>query len=144
MLSICLYSTRVAPSMVSDTAKVTIMATVIVTLRHSPTMTSDRMYFARIGVQVPSGSAVNTARLVPHDLAALDFYDAPAHLVDDVGVVGDHDDRGSGPVDPVEKPHDLDGGVRVDVSGRLVREQDQPPVHERPVELDSLLLAAVQ
>ncbi|GAA2523663.1 hypothetical protein GCM10010201_22560 [Pilimelia columellifera subsp. columellifera] len=35
--------------MVSDTAMVTIMAMVIVRLRQSPTSTSDRTYFARIG-----------------------------------------------------------------------------------------------
>ncbi|GAB3970394.1 hypothetical protein GCM10027615_26710 [Plantactinospora veratri] len=40
--------------MVSETAIVMIIAMVMVTLRHSPTNTSDRTYFKRIGV--PSGS----------------------------------------------------------------------------------------
>src|ERR1043166_5625198 len=89
--SICLYMTRLAPSIVSETAIVMIMAMVIVTLRQSPTITSDRTYFARIGVQgsfrkttragagEPVGSAVHTARLVAHDLAALDLDDAATH-----------------------------------------------------------------
>jgi hypothetical protein len=49
MLLTCMYSRRLAPSMVSETAIVIIMATVIVTLRHSPVRTSDRTYFTRIG-----------------------------------------------------------------------------------------------
>src|SRR2546423_1373979 len=138
MASICWYSTRLAPSMVSETAIVMIMATVIVTLRHRPTMTSERMYFARIGVGALS--AVDAAGLVPHDLAALDLDDPAAHLVDDVGVVRDHDHRGTGAVDPVQEPHDLDRGVRVEVSGGLVGEQDQRPVDERPGHRDPLLL----
>src|SRR5215468_3597291 len=151
----CLYITRLAPSMVSDTAIVMIIATVIVTLRHSPTITSDRMYFARIGVWILSAgtaqgltesddSAVHAARLVPHDLAALDLDDAATHLVHDVGVVRDHHDGGAGAVDPVEQPHDLDGGVRVEVSGGLVGQQDQRSVHERAGDGDTLLLTTGQ
>src|SRR5690349_7442326 len=116
MSSTCKYSSNAAPSMVSDTAIVMIIAMVMVTLRHSPVRTSDRTYCTRIGVGFPSqrnqadqgrgrGSAVDAARLVPHDLAALDLDDPPAHLVDDVGVVRHHHDRRSGPVDAVEQPH---------------------------------------
>ncbi len=47
------YIRPLAPSMVSETAIVMIMATVIVTLRHSPTSTSDRTYFMRIGGFLP-------------------------------------------------------------------------------------------
>src|ERR1051326_2419599 len=151
----CLYITRLAPSMVSDTAIVMIIATVIVTLRHSPTITSDRMYFARIGVWILSagtaqgdtesdGSAVHTAGLVPNDLAALDLDDAATHLVHDVGVVRDHHDGGAGVVDPGEQPNDLDGCVRVQVSGRLIGQQDQWTVHERAGDRHALLLAAGQ
>ena len=43
------YIRPLAPSMVSETAIVMIMAMVMVTLRHSPTSTSDRTYFTRIG-----------------------------------------------------------------------------------------------
>ena len=48
------YIRTLAPSMVSETAIVMIMAMVIVTLRHRPTRTSDRTYFRRIGIS--SGS----------------------------------------------------------------------------------------
>src|SRR5437763_16157865 len=127
MSSTCKYSSNAAPSMVSDTAIVMIIAMVIVTLRHSPVRTSDRTYCTRIGVWFPSQrnqadqdawrrSAVDAARLVPHDPAALDLDDPPAHLVDDVGVVSDPHDRRAAAVDPVEQPHDLDRRVRVEVS----------------------------
>src|SRR3954465_11873411 len=152
-----MYSSTLAPSMNSETDMVMIMAIVIVTFRHRPTRTSLRTYFKRIGGFLPGlrvvllqvfgdcgdtepDSAVDAARLVTDDAAALDLDDPAAHLVDDVGVVGDHHDRGAGAVDPVQQTHDLDGRVRVEVSRRLVREQDQRPVHERPGDRDTLLL----
>src|SRR5439155_23990416 len=143
ILLTCVYISRLEPSRPSETAIVMIIATVMVTLRHSPTATSDRTYFARIGY-LSGGSAVDAARLVTHDPAALDLDDPATHLVDDVGVVGDHHHRRTGPVDPVEQPHDLDAGVRVEVAGRLVGEQDQRPVDERPGHRDALLLATGQ
>src|SRR5262245_59003813 len=136
-----MYSSRLAPSMVSDTAIVMTIARVIVTLRQSPVRTSDRTYFERIKAGIPSQgtggigcglwSAVDAARLVPHDTTTFDLDDPSPHLVHDVGVVSDHDDRRAGPVDPVEQPHDLDRGIGVEVSGRLVRQQDQRTVDER-------------
>src|SRR3989442_15154465 len=118
------YISTPAPSSASETAIVMIMAMVIVTFRHSPRKTSDRTYFARIGFlpvfqRLGKGqvSAVHAARLVADDLALVDLDHAAAHLVHDVGVVGDHDHRGAGAVDPVQQPHDLDAGVGVEVSG---------------------------
>src|SRR3954471_10365215 len=141
-----MYMSTLAPSMVSETAMVMIMAMVIVTLRHRPTSTSLRTYLKRIGgsfrdsaayisCSVGAGarlSAVHASGLVADDPPALDLDDPAAHLVDDVGVVRDHHDRRAGPVDPVQQPHDLDGGVGVEVSRRLVGQQDQRPVDERP------------
>ena len=49
----CRYISTLAPSMVNETAIVMIMAMVIVTLRHSPTRTSVRTYFSRIGGFLP-------------------------------------------------------------------------------------------
>src|SRR5262245_30701696 len=120
MVSTCLYSRRLAPSSVSETAIVMIMAIVMVTFRQSPVATSERTYFRRMVVGDPSRgcsagrgrqdrgrrSAVDTAGLVADDLAALDLNHTPAHLVHDVGVVRDHDDRGTRPIDAVEQPHD--------------------------------------
>src|SRR5262245_60344831 len=157
----CRYSRTLAPSNVSETVIVMIMAIVIVTFRHRPTMTSDRTYFRRIGL-VPSrgesrrerqmgrarrhgpvaASAVHAPRLIADNLAGLDLDHAPAHLVHDVGVVGDHDDGCPGPVDPVQQPHDLDGRIGVEVTGRLVRQQDERAVDERAGDGDALLLAA--
>jgi hypothetical protein len=49
MLLTCMNNRRLAPSMVSETDIVMIMAIVMVTLRQSPVTTSDSTYFARIG-----------------------------------------------------------------------------------------------
>ena len=67
---------------------------------------------------------------------------APAHRVDDALVVGGHHDRGSGAVDAIEQAHDADRRRRVEVSGRLVGEQDQRTVHERARDRHALLLTA--
>ena len=45
------------------------------------------------------------------------------------------------PVDPVEQLHDPDRRGRVEVSGRLVGDQDHRPVDERAGDRDALLLA---
>src|SRR5690242_18217928 len=130
-----------------------IMAMVIVTFRQRPTMTSFSTYLKRIGAGSFPGcvdgrgyrfnpaSAVDTARLVPHDLSALDLDHTPTHLVHDVRIVGHHDNCRAGAVDAVEQTHDFDRGVRVQVPGGLVREQDQRPVHECAGDGHTLLLA---
>src|ERR1700744_4294805 len=88
--------------------------------------------------------AVDTARLVADHLAVFEFDDALAHGVDDGGIVRGHDDGGAGPVDPVQDLHDADRRGRVDVSGRLVGQQDHRPVDEGPGHGDPLLLATGQ
>ena len=57
-------------------------------------------------------------------------------------VVGGHDDRGAGAVDPVEQADDVEADRAVEVSGRLVAEQDLRPVHHGPGDGDALLLTA--
>ena len=52
--------------------------------------------------------------------------------------------RGAGAVDPLEQAHDALAGVGVEVAGRLVGEQHQRPVDERPGDRDALLLTAGQ
>jgi hypothetical protein len=51
-------------------------------------------------------------------------------MVDDVLVVGGHHHSRPGPVGPVQEPHDADRGLRVQVSGRLVRDQQHRTVDE--------------
>src|SRR5690606_37523538 len=50
----------------------------------------------------------------------------------DVGLVRDDDDRLTVGVQLVEQREDLDRRLRVEVAGRLVREQDRRPRHARP------------
>ena len=69
---------------------------------------------------------------------------APAHRVDDALVVRRHHDGRAGAVDAVEQPHDADRGRRVEVSGRLVGEEDQRPVDERARDRHPLLLTTRQ
>ena len=53
-----------------------------------------------------------------------------------------HDDGGAGAVDPVEQLHDADAGLRVEVAGGLVGDQQHRPVDERAGDRDALLLTA--
>ena len=46
--------------------------------------------------------------------------------------MGDQDDGVAGTVQALEDRHDLDAGLRVEIAGRLVREQDGRIVDERP------------
>ena len=62
----------------------------------------------------------------------------------DVGLVRDEDDRVAGLVEPLEQRHDFDAGLRVEVAGRLVGEQDRRVVDERARDRDALALAARQ
>ena len=73
---------------------------------------------------------------------SLELDDAAPQVVDDVVVVRGHDDRGAGAVDPVEQAHDVEADRAVEVSGRLVAQQDLRPVHDGPGDGDALLLTA--
>ena len=62
----------------------------------------------------------------------------------DVGFVRDQDDGVAGLVQAGEQRHDLGAGLRVEVAGRLVGEQDRRVVHERARDGHALALAARQ
>ena len=62
----------------------------------------------------------------------------------DVGLVGDEDDGVAGLVETREHAHDFDAGLRVEVAGRLVGEQDRRVVHQRARDGDALALTARQ
>src|SRR5215475_8305380 len=86
--------------------------------------------------------AVDAAGLVTDQLTELKLHDAAAHLVDDARVVSGHHHGRTGAVDPVEQLHDSDAGGRVEVSGRLVGDEQDGSVDERTRHRDALLLAA--
>ena len=75
------------------------------------------------------------------DLSVADVDDA-VRVRRDVGFVRDEDDRVAGLVQLGEQPHDFDAGLRVEVAGRLVGEQDRRVVDERARDGDALALAA--
>ena len=66
----------------------------------------------------------------------------PLRVRRDVVLVRDHDDGDALVRKLGEEVHYLDGALRVEVSGRLVREYDGRIVHERPGDRDALLLSA--
>ena len=112
-------------------------ANVISRLRRSEISVSRTKYAER---DIRTTDAVDAAHLVADERAVVELDHPPAHRVDDALVVGGHDDGGAGAVDAVEQPHDADRRGRVEVSGRLVGEQDQRPVHERARDRHPLLL----
>ena len=58
------------------------------------------------------------------------------------GIMGDDDDSIAGTVDVVEEREDLLTGGGVEITGRLVGEQQARTGHERPSDGDALPLAA--
>src|ERR1700750_3073152 len=78
-----------------------------------------------------SFARVNPAALCAREASVLELDHALAHLVDHLAVVGDHQDRRAAPVDAVEELHDPDRGVRVEVPGRLVADEERRMVDER-------------
>src|SRR5215472_1209324 len=168
VLLTCLTKSSPVPSRDRLIATTTMSATVIVRFRRSPTQISWNTKFERIlaylilrlSCVVRCGTckhavskrdeaplvrlAVHAAYLIADHLAVLELDDALAHRIDNSGIVGSHDDRRPGPVDPVKHLHDADRGRRVDVSRRLVGEQDHRAVDERAGHRDTLLLTAGQ
>src|SRR3712207_3870650 len=65
-----------------------------------------------------------------------------SHHVNHLPVVRRDEDRGADAVDPVQKLHDADARVRVEVAGRLVGDEYGRLGDEGPGDRDALLLAA--
>jgi hypothetical protein len=61
-----------------------------------------------------------------------------------VGVMSDHDDCGSLPMQFFKKGHDFVAGVAIEGAGRLIGQDQQCLIHERPSDGDALLLASRQ
>src|SRR3954454_7339983 len=85
---------------------------------------------------------VGRGHLVADQASLVEREHAPAHLVDHLAVVRDDEHRRPGAVDPVKQLHDPDGGLRVEVPGGLVRQQQRRMVDERPRDRYALLLAS--
>src|SRR6266404_914979 len=87
-------------------------------------------------------SFVPATTFVAGEPPVLELDDALAHLVHHLAVVRHHQNRRAAAVDAVEKLHDPDGGVGVEVAGRLVADEKRRVVDERARDRDALLLAA--
>src|SRR4051794_39461102 len=144
MTETCFCASRPTPSMSSETVVTRITEIVIDRLRRNPRPISLSMNWKRTGADLSAGVAVDAAVLVANQAAVLHLDDPLAHLVDDLVVVRGHHDRRPGAVDPVEQAHDADAGGGVEVSGRLVGQQDRRAVDEGARDGDPLLLAARQ
>ena len=71
--------------------------------------------------------------------------DDARRVLGDVGLVGhEHDRDALFGVQPLEDPHYLDAGPRVEIARGLVREEQRRIVHERARDGDALLLTARQ
>src|ERR1700682_29260 len=79
--------------------------------------------------------------LVSDNPSTLDGDHPPSHDVNDLAVVGRHQDRRPSGVDLQQQLDDLPGGRRVEVPGWLVGEKDPRIVDERARNRDPLLLA---
>src|SRR5688500_9866743 len=68
--------------------------------------------------------------------------DDPARKRGDVRFVGHQDDRIAGFGEPLKQRHDFRAGLRVEIAGRLVGQQQRWIVDQRPGDGDALTLAA--
>src|ERR1700709_737523 len=106
MSPIWLATRSPAPKKASEIAVVMIIAMVIVRFRRRPAATSVKTKFSRMSATHP----VDTPGLVADQVTLLQLDHPAAHRVDDVVVVGGHQDRRTGPVDAFEQQHDVLAG----------------------------------
>src|SRR5256885_698938 len=90
----------------------------------------------------PASCCVQPFALVADDHPAVEMHDAPAESVDDLGVVGRHDQSRAELVHANEKLDDLPAGHWIEVPSRLVGDEDLRATHERARDRGALLLAA--
>ncbi|GAB2515714.1 hypothetical protein GCM10027064_11850 [Microbacterium petrolearium] len=86
--------------------------------------------------------AVSAVALVAHEAPVRQLDDASLHAVDEAGLVRGHHDRRARRVDLREQLHDVGRRGGVEVSRRLIGQQQLRPVHERARDRHTLLLAA--
>src|SRR5579884_35108 len=91
--------------------------------------------------QTALSRVIGALLLVAHDPTVVDVDDPASQHVDDLTVVGGHQDGCAVRVDLDQQLHDLPGSVRIEVARGLVGDQDQRRMDERPGHGDPLLLA---
>src|SRR5579872_4782804 len=79
--------------------------------------------------------------LVGEDLSVADVYNA-MRIVGDVGLVCHQDDGIALGVQRIEQRHDLDAGLRIEIAGRFVCEDDGRTVDQSTRDGNALTLAA--
>src|SRR5689334_3612047 len=91
----------------------------------------ERLSARRRQHELALGDAPRSIRLVRDDHTVLEGDDARA-VFGDLRLVGDqHDGKPAFTVETLKDIHDLDAGAAVEISGRLVGEQDRGIVHQR-------------
>ena len=94
--------------------------------------------------ELVGGDPAACHRLISND-PAISKGDEPRGVLGDVGLVCDQEHRDAAlRIQPLEDLHDLDARARVEVAGRLVRQDDGGFVDQRPRDRHALLLAAGQ
>src|SRR5271165_721341 len=91
--------------------------------------------------RVGPGRPVSRDRRVPFDAPVAEA-DRPRDGLGDLGVVGDHHDRGPRRVQVAQQPEDAPAGGRVQAAGRLVGQHDRRLAHQGPGDGRPLALAA--
>src|SRR5215472_8738247 len=130
---------RKTPSRTIAIATVPIAVTAIVRLRVKFWATS-----AQKKRTLPQSNVVASLLFVVRDASVDETHDAPAHAIDDRLVVRRDDDGRALRVDAREERHDLARGLGIEISGRLVAQEDERIVDERSRDRRALLLAAGQ
>src|SRR5690554_5466237 len=133
-----------APTKVRDTNVTSTTDSAMVELRRRPFQTSARIKRILIPTASDRFQTVHAAVFVAHQVTALEFDHALAHLVNDLVIVSSHHHGGTGAVNTVQQAHDPHGRAGVEVSGGLVTQQDWGTVHEGTRDRHALLLATRQ
>src|SRR6266516_1723916 len=113
--------------------------------RHRLASASSKEYWSAC-TSDPPRNFVDADRPLGHldDFAVVQRDRAPSDATDQLAIVSGHHNRGAARVDLAEEIHDLERQVRIEVSGRLVREHELRIVDKGTRDGHSLLLAARQ
>ncbi len=92
-----------------------------------------------------AASAIGSGRTIVVDqLAVIEHEYALVHALDQREIVTRHEHRGADLLELGEQPHDLGRQHRIEIAGRLVRDEDRRFRDDRARDADALLLAGRQ